>query len=99
MRSADPEMRNRTGSPGDLSHTSPDRVHEQRFLPPPAPGVRRARARTGDNDPVTEPDQLRLLAVHAHPDDESSKGAATMAKYVAEGVRVLGSVQGPLARC
>ena len=38
---------------------------------------------------VTDPDQLRLLAVHAHPDDESSKGAATMAKYVAEGVRVL----------
>jgi len=32
---------------------------------------------------------LRLLAVHAHPDDESSKGAATMAKYVAEGVSVL----------
>ena len=23
---------------------------------------------------------LRLMAVHAHPDDESSKGAATMAK-------------------
>ena len=38
---------------------------------------------------MTEPDQLRLLAVHAHPDDESSKGAATMAKYVAEGARVL----------
>jgi mycothiol S-conjugate amidase len=32
---------------------------------------------------------LRLLAVHAHPDDESSKGAATMARYVAEGARVL----------
>ncbi len=32
---------------------------------------------------------LRLLAVHAHPDDESSKGAATMAGYVAEGVQVL----------
>ena len=32
---------------------------------------------------------LRLMAVHAHPDDESSKGAATMAKYVAEGVHVL----------
>src|SRR3712207_1142348 len=29
------------------------------------------------------------MAVHAHPDDESSKGAATMAKYVAEGVDVL----------
>jgi mycothiol S-conjugate amidase len=28
------------------------------------------------------------MAVHAHPDDESSKGAATMAKYVAEGVDV-----------
>jgi len=35
------------------------------------------------------PDQLRLMAVHAHPDDESSKGAATMARYVAEGVPVL----------
>ena len=32
---------------------------------------------------------LRLLAVHAHPDDESSKGAATMARYVREGVEVL----------
>ncbi|WP_088316910.1 mycothiol conjugate amidase Mca [Kineosporia sp. R_H_3] len=32
---------------------------------------------------------LRLMAVHAHPDDESSKGAATMARYVAEGVEVL----------
>jgi mycothiol S-conjugate amidase len=32
---------------------------------------------------------LRLMAVHAHPDDESSKGAATMAKYVREGVEVL----------
>lgn len=34
-------------------------------------------------------DHLRLMAVHAHPDDESSKGAATTAKYVAEGVEVL----------
>jgi len=34
-------------------------------------------------------EQLRLMAVHAHPDDESSKGAATMAKYVSEGVDVL----------
>ncbi len=30
----------------------------------------------------------RLMAVHAHPDDESSKGAATMARYAAEGHRV-----------
>ncbi|MDO9379152.1 MAG: mycothiol conjugate amidase Mca [Nocardioidaceae bacterium] len=33
-------------------------------------------------------DRLRLMHVHAHPDDESSKGAATTAKYVAEGVDV-----------
>src|ERR1700733_861049 len=31
----------------------------------------------------------RLLCVHAHPDDESSKGAATMARYVSEGADVL----------
>ena len=34
-------------------------------------------------------ERLRLLHVHAHPDDESSKGAATTAKYVAEGVEVV----------
>ncbi|MEV4614462.1 mycothiol conjugate amidase Mca [Kitasatospora sp. NPDC049258] len=34
-------------------------------------------------------EQLRLMAVHAHPDDESSKGAATMAMYVSQGVDVL----------
>jgi mycothiol S-conjugate amidase len=32
---------------------------------------------------------LRLMCVHAHPDDESSKGAATMARYALEGVEVL----------
>ena len=32
---------------------------------------------------------LRLLTVHAHPDDESSKGAATVARYVDEGVRAV----------
>jgi mycothiol S-conjugate amidase len=34
-------------------------------------------------------EQLRLMAVHAHPDDESSKGAAATAKYVAEGAHVV----------
>ncbi|MDQ3905802.1 MAG: mycothiol conjugate amidase Mca [Actinomycetota bacterium] len=34
-------------------------------------------------------EQLRMMAVHAHPDDESSKGAATMARYVAEGHQVM----------
>ena len=34
-------------------------------------------------------ERLRLMAVHAHPDDESSKGAASMAMYVDRGVDVL----------
>ncbi len=33
--------------------------------------------------------KLRLMAVHAHPDDESSKGAATLARYADEGHRVM----------
>ena len=32
---------------------------------------------------------LRLIAVHAHPDDESSKGAGTYAHYLERGVEVL----------
>ncbi|MSO27713.1 MAG: mycothiol conjugate amidase Mca [Candidatus Nanopelagicales bacterium] len=32
---------------------------------------------------------LRLMAVHAHPDDESSKGAAVTAKYAAEGIEIM----------
>jgi mycothiol S-conjugate amidase len=36
-----------------------------------------------------EQGRLRLMAVHAHPDDESSKGAATMARYVREGIDVM----------
>lgn len=32
---------------------------------------------------------LRLMAVHAHPDDEASKGGATTARYVHEGAEVL----------
>ncbi len=51
----------------------------------------------GTMAPMTQPplrvdrqgERLRLLHVHAHPDDESSKGAATTAKYVAEGVEVV----------
>lgn len=33
--------------------------------------------------------KLRLMAVHAHPDDEASKGAATTARYAAEGAEVM----------
>ncbi len=30
---------------------------------------------------------LCLVSVHAHPDDEASKGAGTVARYAAEGIR------------
>jgi mycothiol S-conjugate amidase len=39
--------------------------------------------------PVPHDGPLRLMTVHAHPDDESSKGAATSARYVAEGHEVM----------
>lgn len=39
--------------------------------------------------PIPPSEGLRLLAVHAHPDDESSKGAAMMAAYVAAGAEVM----------
>src|SRR5687767_11393861 len=32
--------------------------------------------------------QLAAMFVHAHPDDESSKGAGTMARYAKEGHRI-----------
>jgi mycothiol S-conjugate amidase len=35
------------------------------------------------------PESLCLLTVHAHPDDESSKGAGSVAKYHAEGIRTV----------
>ncbi len=38
---------------------------------------------------ATNTEGLRLMAIHAHPDDESSKGAATMARYAHEGHRVM----------
>jgi len=39
------------------------------------------------SDPSLAPAPLCLLSVHAHPDDEASKGASTVARYGAEGVR------------
>jgi mycothiol S-conjugate amidase len=57
-----------------------------------AEGIRLS-ALTNDPAEVTArppaPAALRLMAVHAHPDDESSKGAATMARYVRDGVDVM----------
>lgn len=37
----------------------------------------------------TPPERLCLLTVHAHPDDEASKGAPTVARYHAEGVHTV----------
>jgi mycothiol S-conjugate amidase len=42
---------------------------------------------TTDKEPHAVP--RTLLAVHAHPDDESSKGAGSLARYAAEGVRTV----------
>src|SRR6201994_4483186 len=49
----------------------------------------RKRRETGLSPQGPGQGKLRLMAVHAHPDDESSKGAATMARYVREGVDVM----------
>jgi mycothiol S-conjugate amidase len=51
-------------------------------------GKSKDRVPVRNNGRVTD-GSLRLMAVHAHPDDESSKGAATMARYVDEGAEVL----------
>ena len=66
------------------AQTGPDAVAQDPVAPDPVAPDPVASAAAGCGD---EP--LRLMAVHAHPDDESSKGAATMAKYVREGVEVL----------
>ena len=34
-------------------------------------------------------ERLCLLTVHAHPDDEASKGAGSIARYHAEGIRTV----------
>lgn len=44
------------------------------------------RAIRSSRYPACVTSSLRLLSVHAHPDDEASKGAATVARYAAEGV-------------
>ena len=45
---------------------------------------------TGFQATVTSvPNRLCVLTVHAHPDDESSKGAGTIARYAAEGIHTV----------
>src|SRR5579871_722862 len=69
------------GAPDQLRRNGECRAAERVFR---AQKVRRGRPLVDSNS-----GQLRLMAVHAHPDDESSKGAATMARYVREGAEVL----------
>lgn len=66
----------------DDAHRDAHRDAHGDGVQPGASAERRGGVPQGD-----EP--LRLMAVHAHPDDESSKGAATAARYAAEGVEVL----------
>ena len=44
---------------------------------------------TAASTPLPDSTGLRLMAVHAHPDDEASKGAAMMAAYADAGAEVL----------
>ncbi len=38
---------------------------------------------------TNDSEQRRIMAIHAHPDDESSKGAATIARYHNEGIHTI----------
>jgi mycothiol S-conjugate amidase len=66
-----------------------DDVLDEAILARPLPRphqVAGTRAGSASDQEVTVAAGLRLMSVHAHPDDESSKGAATLARYAAEGV-------------
>ena len=56
-------------------------------------GTRERRRPPGGGAPGASvdavPEPLCLLCVHAHPDDEASKGAAVIARYHAEGIRTV----------
>jgi mycothiol S-conjugate amidase len=74
--------------------TSPESAPESPAVPADDP---RAAAATDElearapsaNAAVSNSEGLRLLTVHAHPDDESSKGAAMMAAYADAGAEVM----------
>src|SRR5690625_610913 len=54
---------------------------------PPSRPMSRPRSVVSVQLPAPD-ESLRMVAVHAHPDDESSKGAGSMARYAREGVEV-----------
>src|SRR4029078_12216992 len=53
--------------------------------PRPRVGPLASRSMTRPLDRTGHP--LALVSVHAHPDDEASKGAGSVARYAGEGVR------------
>ncbi len=75
--------------PSSCTHGVPCRVPGRARRRTTHPGGPVAEPAAGSTTHREQPETLRLLAVHAHPDDESSKGAATTARYAAEGVDVL----------
>ena len=68
------------------AHEGAPRARSLSLAPPTRP---RTAVRRPPREPHVSGERLRLMAVHAHPDDESSKGAGTTARYAAEGVDVL----------
>ena len=58
-------------------------------LPPVAAEGALPSTAVSNFQPVSADAPLRLLTVHAHPDDEALKGASTVARYHAEGVRTV----------
>src|ERR687891_352408 len=71
----------------------PDGEHRRGDDPDPAPvlgGIHLRGKSTPAGSVTAVPDAaLCLLTVHAHPDDEASKGAGTVARYHASGVRTV----------
>src|SRR3954447_13808676 len=79
-------MADAIASPAQTPSRSPDAQQPKS----PDAGHPSSAAQPATREPTPKaPARRRLMCVHAHPDDESSKGAATMARYVAEGAEVL----------
>jgi len=68
---------------GPLAPEGPPEAAERVHLDPEVLAAAEKRAAAAAAAP------LRLMAVHAHPDDESSKGAASLAKYASDGAGVM----------
>ena len=75
----------RASTPGSVRRSPPDRTGRDSWG---------RRSLAGVSDPselssLSPPGRLTLLSVHAHPDDEASKGAPTIALYHAEGIHTV----------